>query len=63
MPSEPYDALNQDAEQLLRAWFHWWHHATDVPAHLPDGLHVATAAFLAARAVEDGRKIYGPDSI
>lgn len=57
------DALHRGAEELLRAWFHWWHHAPDVPAHLPEGLHVATAAFLAARAVQDGRKIYGPDWI
>lgn len=57
------DATSRSAEELLRAWFHWWHKADDVPAHLPDGLHVATVAFLAARAVQDGRKIYGPDSI
>lgn len=55
--------MARDAEELLRAWFHWWHKADDVPTTLPDGLHVATAAFLAARAVQDGRKIYGPDSI
>lgn len=57
------DALAYSAEELLRAWFQWWHRAPDVPRHLPDGLHVTTAAFLAARAVQDGRKIYGPDSI
>lgn len=59
----PPDALDVDAEALLRAWFHWWHQARDVPAHVPDGLHVATAAFLAARAVQDGRKIYSPNSL
>lgn len=62
-PAGETNAMARDAEQLLRAWFHWWHRAQDVPAHLPEGLHVATAAFLAARAVQDGRKIYGPDSI
>jgi hypothetical protein len=59
----PPDALDVAAEELLRAWFHWWHKAHDVPDVLPGGLHVATAAFLAARAVQDGRKIYGPDDI
>lgn len=63
MTEPPTDATCVGAEELLRAWFHWWHHARDVPAHLPDSLHVTTAAFLAARAVEDGRKIYGPDSL
>jgi hypothetical protein len=57
------DALDRGAEELLRAWFQWWHNADDVPDHLPEGLHIATAAFLAARAVQDGRKIYSPDSI
>lgn len=60
-PLGPPDALRCGAEELLRAWFHWWHHATDVPAHLPEDLHVATAAYLAARAVQEGRKIYTPD--
>lgn len=62
-PEADAEALRCDAEELLRAWFHWWHHASDVPAHLPEGLHVTTAAYLAARAVQDGRKIYSPDSL
>lgn len=59
----PPDALDVAAEQLLRAWFRWWHTADDVPDVLPDGLHVATAAFLAARAVLEGRKFYGPNDL
>lgn len=57
------DALDREPEELLRAWFQWWHNCPDVPTKLPDGLHVATAAYLAARAVQDGRKIYGPHSL
>jgi hypothetical protein len=59
----PPDATSVGAEELLRAWFHWWRNADDVPSKLPDGLHVATAAFLAALAVQRGQKIYGPHSI
>lgn len=54
----PPDATRYGAEELLRAWYHWFRTAPDVPAHLPDDLHVATTAFLAARAVQQGRKIY-----
>lgn len=65
LPDEmgPPDALSVGAEELLRAWFHWWRRADDVPTTLPEGLHVATAAFLAAKAVQRGQKIYGPQSI
>lgn len=57
------EALDVGAEELLRAWFQWFRTAPDVPDHLPDDLHVATVAYLAARAVQDGRKIYGPQSL
>lgn len=57
------DAFDRGAEELLRAWFHWWRNADDVPTKLPGGLHVATAAFLAATAVQRGQKIYGPHTI
>lgn len=59
----PTDAMLRDAEQLLRAWFHWFRTDPDAPAHLPGDLHVDTVAFLAARAVEDGRKFYGPQGL
>lgn len=62
-PMGPPDALSVGAEQLLRAWFHWWRTAEDRPAQMPDGLHVATAAYLAALAVQRGQKIYGPRDI
>lgn len=61
-PGEP-DATNVDPEDLLRRWFHWWRTSADMPATPDDGLHISTAAFLTARAVEDGRKIYGPQSL
>lgn len=61
-PGEP-DATNVDPEELLRRWFHWWRSSADMPVTPDDGLHVATAAFLAARAVEQGRKVYGPQSL
>lgn len=60
---ETTDATCVGSEELLRAWYHWFRTAADVPAHLPENLHVQTAAYLAARAVEDGRKIYGPHSL
>lgn len=59
-PLGPPDATRYGAEELLRAWYHWHRTTPALPAHLPEDLHVATAAFLAARAVQDGRKIYGP---
>jgi hypothetical protein len=59
-PPGPPDALKASAYQLLRDWFHWFSTDPDAPVTLPDGLHVATAAYLAARAVRDGRKIYSP---
>lgn len=57
------DATAIEPEELLRRWFHWWRTADDVPSNLPDGLHVATAAYLSSRAVQAGRKIYGPHSL
>lgn len=57
------DATDVDAEDLLRRWFHWWRTADNVPSKLPQGLHVATAAYLTVRAVEAGRKVYGPHSL
>lgn len=60
---EAADATTYNAEELLRAWFHWWQKSHEVPSHLPELLHVKTAAFLALRAVEDKRKIYGPRSL
>lgn len=63
MTEPPTDAMQVPAEELLRRWFHWWRTTQDCPTSLPDGLHITTAAFLAARAVEDGRKIYGPYSL
>ncbi len=57
------DAHDESAEELLRAWFHWWRQSDEVPTKLPDALHVRTAAFLAVIAVENGRKIYGPGSL
>lgn len=59
-PLTPTDATEPGAEQLLRAWFHWFCTDPLAPTHLPGDLHVQTAAYLAARAVEDGRKFYGP---
>lgn len=59
----PPDATSVGAEELLRAWFHWWRTTEDRTAVPPQGLHVATAAFLAALAVQRGQKIYGPQSI
>lgn len=56
----PTDAIGAGPEHLLRAWFHWFRTDPDAPTTLPGNLHVATAAYLAARAVEDGRKIYTP---
>jgi hypothetical protein len=55
----PTDATAVDPETLLRAWFHWWHSTPGLPTQLPQALHVTTAAYLAARAMEDGRKLYG----
>ena len=63
MTREAADATTYGPEELLRAWFHWWQSSRDVPAQLPDLLHVKTAAYLAHRAVEEGRKIYGPQSL
>lgn len=62
-PYGPPDALDRGAEELLRAWYHWHRTSPDAPPHLPEDLHVATTAFLAARAVLDGHKIYGPHSL
>lgn len=59
----PPDATSRGAEELLRAWFHWFRTNPELPAHIPGDLHVATVAFLSARAVRDGRKIYGPQSL
>lgn len=58
--SQPTDATERGSEDLLRAWFHWFSTDPAAPAHLPGELHVQTAAYLAARAVEDGRKFWGP---
>jgi hypothetical protein len=62
-PLGPPDATRIDAEELLRGWFQWFCTDPAAPTQLPDGLHIQTAAFLAARAVQDGRKIYGPRSL
>ena len=59
----PPDATRFGAEELLRSWFHWWREAHDVPHSLPEDLHISTAAFLAALAVQRGQKIYGPHSL
>jgi hypothetical protein len=59
-PNPPTDAIAPGAENLLRAWYRWFATSVEAPDHLPDGLHIQTAAYLAARAVEDGRKIYDP---
>lgn len=57
---EPTDATDVTEIQLLREWFHWWHSTDGLPGALPASLHVRTAAYLAATAVQDGRKIFGP---
>lgn len=57
------DARSTGPEELLRAWFHWWRTTADLPMFLPGDLHIKTAAYLASRAVEDGHKIYGPQSL
>ncbi len=57
------DAADESPEELLRAWFHWWRQCDDAPAKLPDALHVRTAAYLTVRAIENGRKVYGPQSL
>lgn len=56
------DATAPDAVDLLREWFHWWH-ATGNPAGPPARLHVRTAAYLAARAVTDGRRMRTPGDL
>lgn len=63
MTDEPADATTYNAEELLRAWFQWWQGSREVPMVLPDQIHIKTAAYLALRAVEQGRKIYGPRSL
>jgi hypothetical protein len=55
-----HDATRHDAEELLRRWFHWWR---TTEHRLPDDLHITTAAYLAARAVQAGRKLYGPQDV
>lgn len=57
------DAELYEAEDLLRAWFHWWRTSDEVPDHLPDGLHVATAAFLTVRAIAKGNRVLGPQNL
>jgi hypothetical protein len=54
------DPLAYSADELLHEWFHWWHNTSSLPAHLPQALHVRTAAYLAARATDAGHKIYNP---
>lgn len=51
------DASGQDPEELLLRWFRWWRDDDRPPVKLPGGLHVETAAYLTARAVQQGRKI------
>jgi hypothetical protein len=54
-PGAP-DATSENAEQLLRRWFHWWRTTEDVLV-LPDGLPVRTVAYLTAQAVAAGRRV------
>lgn len=52
MPGEP-DALGEDPEQLLGAWYLWW---KDQALLLPaQDVHVRTAAYLAARSALQAR--------
>ncbi len=56
------DATAVTALELLRCWYRWWsQHDIEVP--LADQLHTKTAAFLAATAVQEGRKIYSPQDL
>lgn len=59
----PPDATARDAEQLLRAWFHWFRTSHEAPGQITSGLHLDTAAYLTVRALQDGRKIYGPHDL
>lgn len=48
----PIPKQADSAESLLREWFEWWSHANDVPAKLPDSLHVRTAIHLTGKGSE-----------
>lgn len=57
------DATEPTAEELLRAWFHWWRTSDNAPTKMPDSLHIRTVAFLTAQAVADGRTVRGPADV
>lgn len=42
-----------DSEQLLLEWLQWWRDADEVPAKLPNGLHVRTAVHLLTGVPKD----------
>lgn len=59
----PADAMAVDPAELLAAWFRWWRDDPNAPAHLPGALHARTGAYLAARAVQQGRTIRTPQDV
>lgn len=58
-------ALDANPEDLLRGWHQWWRTMNQQCkcACIPRDLQMDTAAYLAARAVAEGRKVYGPESL
>lgn len=50
------DAM-EDPERLLLEWFRWWRSDPEAPVKMPEALHVRTAAYLTAKAVQDGRRV------
>ncbi len=51
IPGDP-DALAVDPDELLRDWLSWWQAQPTLGADYESKVHVRTAAYLAARAVQ-----------
>ncbi len=54
------DALAEDPEKLLAEWFQWWSKIDGPIWTPPDMLTTRTAAYLAARNVEQGLPVRAP---